>query len=104
MDAMQAVYDFIDAHADEYVRDLQTLVRQPSVSAQNMRVRECPDRVWGTVRRDGLDAHLHELAGGPPVIVGQMATPRSERTMLCYSHYDVQPPEPFDAWTYGPWS
>jgi acetylornithine deacetylase/succinyl-diaminopimelate desuccinylase-like protein len=25
--------------------------------------------------------------------------------MLCYSHYDVQPPEPLDAWTHGgPWS
>ena len=32
-------------------------------------------------------------------------SPRSPRTMLCYSHYDVQPPEPLDAWTHGePWS
>ncbi len=29
MDPMQAIYDYIDAHAGEYVRDLQTLVRQP---------------------------------------------------------------------------
>ena len=104
-DSMQAVYDYIDAHADEYVRDLQTLVRQPSVSAQGIGLRECAVLVQDMMRRDGLDAQLHELDGGPPVIFGHMTTSRSPRTMLCYSHYDVQPPEPLDAWTHGgPWS
>jgi hypothetical protein len=27
MDPMQVIYEYIDAHAGEYVRDLQTLVR-----------------------------------------------------------------------------
>jgi len=104
-DSMQAVYDYIDAHADEYVRDLQTLVRQPSVSAQGIGLRECAELVRDMMHRDGLDARFYELDGGPPVIIGHMTTPRSPRTMLCYSHYDVQPPEPLDAWTHGePWS
>ncbi|MFQ3567418.1 MAG: M20/M25/M40 family metallo-hydrolase [Aggregatilineales bacterium] len=102
---MQDIYDYIDAHRDEYVRDLQTLVRQPSVSAQNIGLRECAELVLKLMHDDGLDAHLHELEGGPPVITGHMTTPRSAKTMLCYSHYDVQPPEPLDAWTHGgPWS
>ncbi len=102
---MQDIYDYIDAHSDEYVRDLQTLVRQPSISAQNVGLRECADLVLKLMHDDGLDARLHELDGGPPVIIGHMTSPRSERTMLCYSHYDVQPPEPLDAWTHGgPWS
>jgi acetylornithine deacetylase/succinyl-diaminopimelate desuccinylase-like protein len=102
---MQDIYDYIDAHADEYIRDLQTLVRQPSVSAQNIGLRECAELVLRMMHDDGLDAHLHELDGGPPVIIGHMTTPRSAKTMLCYSHYDVQPPEPIEAWTHGgPWS
>ncbi len=102
---MRDIYDYIDAHTDEYVRDLQTLVRQPSISAQNIGLRECAELVLKLMRDDGLDAHLHELEGGPPVITGHMTTPRSNRTMLCYSHYDVQPPDPLDAWTHGgPWS
>lgn len=102
---MRDIYDYIDAHADEYVRDLQTLVRQPSISAQNIGLRECAELVLKLMRDDGLDAHLHELEGGPPVITGHMTTSRSSKTMLCYSHYDVQPPEPLDAWTHGgPWS
>jgi acetylornithine deacetylase/succinyl-diaminopimelate desuccinylase-like protein len=53
---------------------------------------------------DGLDARLYELNGGPPVIFGHMPSPRSGKTLLCYSHYDVQPPEPLDLWRFGPWS
>jgi acetylornithine deacetylase/succinyl-diaminopimelate desuccinylase-like protein len=102
---MQDIYEYIDAHADEYIRDLQTLVRQPSISAQNIGLRECAELVLRMMHEDGLDAHLHELDGGPPVIIGHMTTQRSQKTMLCYSHYDVQPPEPIEAWTYGgPWS
>ncbi len=102
---MQDIYAYIDAHADEYVRDLQTLVRQPSISAQGIGLHECADLVLKMMQHDGLDAHLHPLDGGPPVITGHMTTPHSQRTMLCYAHYDVQPPEPLDAWTYGgPWS
>lgn len=102
---MQDIYDYIDAHADEYVQDLQMLVRQPSISAQGIGLKECADLVVKMMQNDGLDAHLHELDGGPPVIFGHMTTPRSNRTMLCYSHYDVQPPEPLDAWSHGgPWS
>jgi acetylornithine deacetylase/succinyl-diaminopimelate desuccinylase-like protein len=102
---VEDIYDYIDANADEYIRDLQTLVRQPSISAQNVGLRECAELVLRMMQGDGLDAQLHELDGGPPVITGHMKTTSSERTMLCYSHYDVQPPEPLDAWTHGgPWS
>ena len=38
---MQDIYDYIDAHADEFVRDLQTFVQQPSVSAQDIGLRDC---------------------------------------------------------------
>ncbi|RPI95624.1 MAG: hypothetical protein EHM39_11650, partial [Chloroflexi bacterium] len=79
MDAMQAVYDTIDAHANEYVEDLQTLVQQPSVSAQGIGLRECAELVQDMMHRDGLDAALYELDGGPPVICGHMTTARSER-------------------------
>lgn len=102
---MRDIYDYIDAHADDAVRDLQALVRQPSVSAQGVGLRACADLVRDQMTRDGLDATLYELDGGPPVIIGHMTTPASTKTMLCYSHYDVQPAEPLEAWSHGgPWS
>ena len=103
--AMQPIYDWIDAHAGECITDLQTFVRQPSVSAQHVGLRECAELVKDMMHRDGLPADLHELEQGPPVVFGHLRAKHERKTLLCYSHYDVQPPEPIDAWSHGgPWS
>jgi acetylornithine deacetylase/succinyl-diaminopimelate desuccinylase-like protein len=99
---LQATFDWIDAHRDELVRDLQTLVRQPSVSAQKLGLGECAALVVELMRRDGLMADAYPLAGGPPVVIGAMPARNSAKTMAAYAHYDVQPPEPVEKWTYPP--
>ena len=38
---MQDIYDWIDSHRDELVAELQTLLRQPSISAQKIGLDEC---------------------------------------------------------------
>jgi acetylornithine deacetylase/succinyl-diaminopimelate desuccinylase-like protein len=98
---MAAVEAWIDAHAQECIDDLIELVRQPSVSAQGIGLQECADLVEAQMLRDGLAVAQHPLAGGPPVVYGHITTTRSAKTMMAYSHYDVQPPEPLDAWTHG---
>ncbi|MEM7417589.1 MAG: M20/M25/M40 family metallo-hydrolase [Gemmatimonadota bacterium] len=103
--SMQDIYDWIDAHADECVRDLQRFVQQPSISAQNVGLRECAELVREMMHTDGLPAELHELEEGPPVVFGHLEAKGPAKTILCYSHYDVQPPEPLDEWSHGgPWS
>lgn len=102
---MQDIFDYLDAHAAEAIADLQVLVQQPSISAQGVGLEECARLVQQLMLRDGLDAQLFALDGGPPVVYGHMPSPKARKTMLCYSHYDVQPPEPLEAWTHGgPWS
>jgi acetylornithine deacetylase/succinyl-diaminopimelate desuccinylase-like protein len=104
MSDMKAIYDYIDAYADEFVADLQAFVQQPSVSAQDIGLRDCAALIRDQMHRDGLPAEFHELEQGPPVVYGEVSS-KSTKTLLCYSHYDVQPPEPTEAWTYGgPWS
>ena len=39
--SMQPIYDWIDQHADECIGDLQRFVQQPSISAQNIGLRDC---------------------------------------------------------------
>lgn len=103
--SMQDIYDWIDANADECVRDLQRFVQQPSISAQDIGLRECAALVRDMMHDDGLPAEFHELAEGPPVVFGHLEAKKPAKTILCYSHYDVQPPEPLDEWTHGgPWS
>ena len=105
MSDMQAIYDWIDAHADECVRDLQRFVRQPSISAQDVGLRDCAALIRDMMLDDGLPAEFHELDQGPPVVFGHLPAKRPAKTILCYAHYDVQPPEPIEAWTHGgPWS
>ena len=102
---MQAVYDWIDAHADECIADLQAFVQRPSISAQNIGLRETAEWLRDLMHRDGLPAEFHELDQGPPVVFGHLPAKRPAKTILCYAHYDVQPPEPIEAWTHGgPWS
>lgn len=102
---MKEIYDYIDAHAADYVADLQRFVQEPSISAQDIGLRDCAGLVRDMMHRDGLPAAFHELDSGPPVIFGHIPSPTSEKTLLCYSHYDVQPPEPIEGWTHGgPWS
>jgi acetylornithine deacetylase/succinyl-diaminopimelate desuccinylase-like protein len=87
------------------IRDLQRFVQQPSISAQNVGLRECARLIRDMMRDDGLPADFHELPEAPPVVFGHLTATRPAKTILCYSHYDVQPPEPLDAWTQGgPWS
>ena len=47
---MQAIYDWIDANADECIKDLQTFVQQPSISAQNIGLRECATLIRDMMR------------------------------------------------------
>ena len=91
---LQAAFDWIDAHRDEAIADLQRLVQQPSVSAQKIGLEACADLVVEIMHADGLDAKAHPLPGGPPCVFGHLPSDLSPKTLLAYAHYDVQPPEP----------
>lgn len=101
---LKKVFDWIDQHQEEAIQDLQEIVRQPSVSAQKIGLEECAALVTDIMHRDNLSAKLHPLKGGPPVIIGDMTSKTSDKKMMAYAHYDVQPPEPFDKWNFPPYS
>ena len=102
---MKDIYKYIDDNVDEYIEDLQEFIRKPSVSAQKLGLEECANYVVEKMHKDGLPAELHEIPGGPPLVFGHLKSSNSKKTMFCYSHYDVQPPEPIEEWSHGgPWS
>ena len=49
----------------------------------------------------GISTRLLETAGAP-VVFGEVRSEGKAPTLLIYGHYDVQPPEPLEAWTSPP--
>jgi acetylornithine deacetylase/succinyl-diaminopimelate desuccinylase-like protein len=102
---MKDVIDFINAHEQEAVEDLQALLRQPSISAQNIGLEPCAKLLRDLMVKDGiLDTQILPTDGGPDVVIGRLNNPDATKTLLCYGHYDVQPPEPLEKWHSDPFA
>src|SRR5437016_1005163 len=91
---------WLEAHLEPSLVELMHLVAQPSVAAQGLGMEPCAALVAGMLRRRGFAVDVL-AAGGPPVVYGERAG-QSERTLLFYNHYDVQPPEPLELWESPP--
>jgi len=88
---------YADAHRAEFLDLLCRLVTQPSVSAQGLGVPECAELLASMMRELGIKATVLPTSGFP-VVFGSAPGPEDALTVLIYGHYDVQPPEPYDAW------
>src|SRR5829696_6069808 len=90
-----------DANRDRNLADLIRLLRQPSISAQNIGVTECADLISDLLRAAGFEPHLYETPRHPMIYAERLNAP-GKPTVLIYGHYDVQPPEPLDQWISPP--
>lgn len=91
---------YLETHLDESVAELSRLVAQPSVGAQNWGIQECAALVADMLSRRGFSVRVLPTAGAPVVFAERKG--RSEKTLLFYNHYDVQPPEPLELWETPP--
>lgn len=104
---MVTKYDrYIDANFDGMIKDLQTLIRQPSVSAKKEGIEECAELVKGLLIKSGIKAEILRLGKkAAPLVYGYVKSKSNpSKTLLFYNHYDVQPAEPFDLWDDTPFS
>jgi acetylornithine deacetylase/succinyl-diaminopimelate desuccinylase-like protein len=91
---------FLQANIDGCIREVAHLCKQPSVSARQEGTRECAGLIADTLAAHGFEVSSFPTPGDP-IVVGR-APGRSQRTLLFYNHYDVQPPEPLELWTSPP--
>ncbi len=101
---MNEVYAHIDDQSEAYVEELRTFLRQPSISAQEVGLEACADLLADLMVEAGIETEVHEVEGAGPIVVGQVRPRGAEKTLVCYGHYDVQPPEPLELWTSEPFS
>ncbi len=100
------VLKHVDSHIDALVSDLQTLIRQPSVSAKNEGIEKCAKLVSKLLIKSGIPSEILRLKKNvAPIVFGEIKSKQNPgKTLMFYNHYDVQPAEPFDLWDDPPFS
>ena len=98
------IVSYLEENEERLVEELRVLLRQPSVSAQNIGVKECAELLRELMQKAGIKAKVVPLKGGHPLVLGEVASKVSKRTLLIYSHYDVQPTDPLEEWKYDPFA
>jgi len=101
---MEKIFAYIDQNLNRFIDELFVLLRQPSISARWEGVVECSQLLTGMMEKIGIKPRILPMGGErkPPLIYGEILNPEAKRTLLIYGHFDVQPPEPLEAWDSPP--
>ncbi|HQW46372.1 MAG TPA: dipeptidase, partial [Chitinophagaceae bacterium] len=90
---------------ERFLNELFDLLRIPSVSADSTKNNDtaaCAEAVKEALLKAGCDVAEVCLTAGHPIVYAEKIINPSLPTILTYGHYDVQPPDPLDLWTSGP--
>jgi acetylornithine deacetylase/succinyl-diaminopimelate desuccinylase-like protein len=102
---MQDWKEYQEKNKDRFLEELLELLRIPSVSARSEHKNDmikCAEAVKDRLQKAGADrVEIFETAGHP-IVYGEKIIDSSKPTVLVYGHYDVQPADPLELWTSGP--
>ena len=90
----------VQARLEGHLEELTKLCAQPSIAAQDDGMLACAELVGRMLEQRGFAVEIMPT-GGAPVVVAERGG-RSDRRLLLYNHYDVQPPEPLELWQTPP--
>ena len=99
---LSLAFEYAEKNREPFLQDFRKLLRQPSISAQGMGIKECARIVKRYMDTAGIRSQILPENGGNPIVFGEVKSKSSNKTLLIYGHYDVQPVEPLDAWDSGP--
>lgn len=100
MSNYKKIDSYLDKNLDQSLEELKRYVSQPSISAQNIGLKECAQIVKEMLDKRGFNAEIMSTEGAPVVFAARKG--KSDKTLLIYNHYDVQPPEPLELWESPP--
>jgi acetylornithine deacetylase/succinyl-diaminopimelate desuccinylase-like protein len=100
--SLKQAFDYIQKNKEPFLRDFRTLLRQPSVSAQGKGITDCARIVKKNMDAAGIKTQILPEKNGNPIVYGEVKSKSSNKTLLIYGHYDVQPVEPLEEWDSGP--
>jgi acetylornithine deacetylase/succinyl-diaminopimelate desuccinylase-like protein len=100
MSSYKKMDSYLEKNLDQSLDELKSYVSQPSISAQNLGLKECAQIVKEMLEKRGFKAEIMSTEGAPVVFAERKG--KSDKTLLIYNHYDVQPPEPLELWESPP--
>jgi acetylornithine deacetylase/succinyl-diaminopimelate desuccinylase-like protein len=98
--------EHLEQNFPEYLEDLKTLVRIPSVSFEGFsasEVRRSAQAVADLMKKRGLEnVQILEVGNAHPYVYGERLRAPGKPTLLLYAHHDVQPPGREELWLTPP--
>ncbi|MEK9281095.1 M20/M25/M40 family metallo-hydrolase [Bradyrhizobium sp. ISRA442] len=98
---LSKVFEHIDTNKNKFVDRLVEYLRHPSISAHNIGIGEVAQLLVQALSRLGFEAQTFPTQGHP-MVLGRWEHAAGKPTVLLYGHYDVQPPDPLEAWVTPP--
>ena len=102
---MEHINNYINENKDRFINELIDLLKIPSISADpaySDDVLNCADVVAKAMSDAGADNIEICKTEGYPIVYGEKIIDANLPTVLVYGHYDVQPADPLELWTSGP--
>jgi acetylornithine deacetylase/succinyl-diaminopimelate desuccinylase-like protein len=96
------IHGYIESNRERFISELRQVVQQPSISSQGVGMDECASLIEGMLEKRGFQTRLLSSGGYPAIYAERRG--ESRKAILCYGHYDVQPPDPLEEWASPPFA
>ncbi len=110
---MSAATEYARLHGATFLEELKGLLSIPSISTlpeHSGDVHRTAELLAAELRRIGMEnvelvrVPLGNGTEGHPLVLAEWLHAPGKPTVLCYGHYDVQPPDPLDEWLSPPFT
>lgn len=103
--ATTIINSYIETHKERFLNELFELLRIPSVSADPKYANDV-QKTAEVIKEKLIAAGAEKVevckTAGHPIVCGEKIIDEKLPTVLVYGHYDVQPADPIELWTSGP--
>ncbi len=97
----RATDTFVEQNQTRFLEELKDFLRIPSISTlpeHKPDVQKAAHFVADSLKRAGIENVEIIPTAGNPLVYGDWLHAPGKPTVLCYGHYDVQPPDPLELW------
>lgn len=102
---MQQTQKYIQSNKETFLKELIDLLKIPTVSADSAYKNDVlngAEKVGVFIKNAGADRVEICKTDGHPIVYGEKIIDPNLPTVLIYGHYDVQPADPIELWTFPP--